>query len=76
MDMAGDVMIEFLKVFTWRLLIKSNINRYHSLLEILFLFIRVVRKLQFPNNFRLKTQNAAHFARTWETTNRVGEQVH
>jgi hypothetical protein len=26
--------------------------------------IRVVRKLQFPNNFRLKTQNAAHFAGT------------
>ncbi|MDR2659407.1 MAG: hypothetical protein LBC27_05385 [Spirochaetaceae bacterium] len=43
--------------------------------------IRVVRKLQFPQakhglaNFRLKTQNAAHFARTWATTNRVGEQA-
>jgi hypothetical protein len=29
----------------------------------------------FPKNFRLKTQNAPHFARTWATTNRVGEQV-
>ncbi|MDR2602525.1 MAG: UvrD-helicase domain-containing protein [Spirochaetaceae bacterium] len=36
---------------------------------------RVVRKLQFTNNNRLKTQNAWHFARTWATTNRVGEQV-
>jgi hypothetical protein len=37
--------------------------------------IRVAQKLQFWNNFRLKTQNAKHFARTWTTSNRVGEQV-
>jgi hypothetical protein len=34
-----------------------------------------LQKLKFPNNFRLKTQNTTHFARTWATTNRVGEQV-
>jgi hypothetical protein len=38
--------------------------------------------LKFPQaehglaNFRLKPQNATHFAKTWATSNRVGEQVY
>jgi hypothetical protein len=32
--------------------------------------------IKLPNNFHMKTQNAMHFARTWATTNRDGEQVH
>jgi hypothetical protein len=36
---------------------------------------RVVQKLQFLNNNRLKQQNAEHFAWTCLTTNRVVKQV-
>jgi hypothetical protein len=36
---------------------------------------RVVQKLQFMNNNRLKKQNVEHFAGTCEVTSRVIEQV-
>jgi hypothetical protein len=36
---------------------------------------RVVRKLQFSNNFRLKNAKCVAFCKTWATTNQVGEQV-
>jgi hypothetical protein len=37
--------------------------------------IRVVRKLQFSNNFRLKNAKCVAFCKTWAATNRVSEQV-
>jgi hypothetical protein len=40
------------------------------------IYIRVVRKLQFSNNNRLKNAKCVAFCKTWATTNQVGEQVH
>jgi hypothetical protein len=42
---------------------------------IMEIYNRVVRKLQFLNNFRLKTAKCIAFCKTCSTTNRVAEQV-
>jgi hypothetical protein len=50
---------------------QKELKDWHKILQ-----IRVVQKLQFLNNFCLKTAKCGAFCKTCSITNRVIEQVH